>query len=72
MKVTTKDGVVIAQAETIEDVKTLLAFVKAPKAPKARKRRRKSKPKVPCTLCGKEVKSLKMHMTLSHPIPQLL
>ena len=60
MKITVTGGVVRAQAESIGDVKMLLGLKEKPEA------RRKHKRKVPCPICNKMVKGLKLHTTLAH------
>ena len=62
MKITTTAGIVTAQAETIEDVKALLAYVKEPRHPYTRvapptKYRSKT-----CSECGESFKYRKTHM----------
>jgi hypothetical protein len=65
MKVTTMNGRVMAEAETIEDIKTLLSFSK----PVAHKPVRG---KYECPKCGKYVKYLGNHDRVMHGEGRLL
>jgi hypothetical protein len=67
MKITVTGGVVRATAESLVDIKFLLGL-----KDNSIVRRKKHKRRVSCTVCGKMVKSLKMHTTLSHPAEGIL
>lgn len=71
MKITTMGGVVTAQAETVEDVKTLLNLGKK-KEPRVAKVKRRWRKKTPCSICGKRYKGMKRHIILAHTQPSTL
>lgn len=59
MKVSTIGGRVVAEAESVADVKALLAYTSTSKPVK--------KPyKKPCELCGKRVKYIQAHLKTMH------
>lgn len=70
MQITTTRTAVVATAETMEDTVRLLQLV-APAAPEKVKRfykksAWKGKHRVPCDLCSKKFKNLKLHMLKKH------
>lgn len=67
MKIYYRNGRVNAQAESMEDIKTLLALKSDTTAPK-RESTWKGKHRVPCEICGKMCKNIKLHILRKHQL----
>ena len=68
MKIKHERGTVIAVAETLADIKVLIAMEsgKVTKEVRVKRKYTKRKYKKECAICGKSYKRLKMHMTAKH------
>lgn len=69
IKIDTNKNVHLISENVVEAQRLLaVAYGTSTSAPatKERKYKQRAKPKIPCPICGKEVKVLKLHMRLSH------
>ncbi len=74
MKLELKAGVLTATAETVADLKTLIALTEGARMPRATGGRHKvfNVYKKPCVLCGKRVKYMEAHTKVMHGKGRLL